>query len=134
MRTMTLAQAIEITGKDVYDYLDRSADIPTVGADGGMQGDVSILPVTASPATTPMPRTGIVVIEGETGHTHSLHGDGFFDRTSSRDGLAVGTLTVPGGVDVLMSHQEHGALLIAPGTYRIGRQREFAGEWRRVAD
>ena len=42
--------------------------------------------------------------------------------------------TVPEGVDVLLSHQEHGALLLSPGTYRIGTQREFAGEWRAVAD
>jgi hypothetical protein len=134
MRTMTLAEAIDFTGKDVFGHLDRSADIPTVGKDGGMQGDVSILPVTTKAAATPMPRTGVTVVEGETGHTHSLHGAGLFDRATSPDGLTVGTLTVPDGVDVLMSHQEHGALLIAPGTYRIGRQREFAGEWRRVAD
>jgi hypothetical protein len=133
MRTMTLAQAIQTTGKDVYDWLDRDAEVPTV-TKAGIQGDVSILAVTTKAATKPMPATGVIVIEGETGHTHSLHGAGFFDRATSSDGLTVGVLTVPDGVDVLMSHQEHGALLIAPGTYRIGRQREFAGEWRQVAD
>jgi hypothetical protein len=132
-KTWTLADAIAATGKDVYDYLDRQAEIPTITT-AGIQGDVSILRVTTSPATSPMPADGVIVIEGETGHTHSLHGAGFFDRATSRDGLTVGTLTVPQGVDVIMSHQEHGALLIAPGTYRIGRQREFAGEWRQVAD
>jgi hypothetical protein len=133
-RTMTLAQAIEATGKDVYEWLDRAAQIPAV-ATAGCQGDVSILRVTTAPATTPIPRAGVIVVEGETGHTHSVHGPGMFDRSSGgSDGLTVGTLTVPDGADVLMSHQEHGALLIAPGTYRVGRQREFAGEWRQVAD
>lgn len=133
MRTMTLAQAIKATGKDVYDYLDRQAEVPTVTR-AACQGDVSILRVTTTPATTPMPTEGVIVIEGETGHTHSLHGAGLFDRATNRDNLTVGTLTVPEGVDVLMSHQEHGALLIAPGTYRIGRQREYQGEWALVAD
>jgi hypothetical protein len=133
MRTMTLAHAIEFTGTEVYDWLDREATVPTVTT-AGVQGDVSILRVTTKAATAPMPKGGVVVIEGETGHTHSLHGAGFFDRATSSDDLTVGTLTVPAGVDVLMSHQEHGALLIAPGTYRIGRQREFQGEWALVAD
>jgi hypothetical protein len=132
VRSMTLSEAIELTGKDVYDYLDREADVPVVTT-AGAQGDVSILRVTTSAATTPMPAAGVVVVQGESGHTHSLHGAGFFDRVTSAD-LRVGKLTVPDGVDVLMSHPEHGAILIAPGTYEIGRQREYRGEWALVAD
>lgn len=131
-RTMTLAAAIEMSGTDVYEWLDRQADVPVVTA-AACQGDVSILRVTTGPATTPIPQAGVTVVQAERGgHTHSLHGAGFFDRRES--GLTVGTLTVPPGTDVILSHPEHGALLIAPGTYRIGRQREYAGEWRQVAD
>lgn len=130
--TLTLQDAIRITGVEVYDYLDRAAQVPTVHT-AACQGDISILRVTTAPAATPMPAEGVTVVRGETGHTHSLHGAGLFDYADG-GGLTVGTLTVPADTDVLMSHPEHGALLIAPGTYRIGRQREFAGEWRQVAD
>ncbi len=129
---MKLAEAIARTGQDVLDYLDRAADVPVVTR-AAAQGDVSILATDIS-ATTPLPPAGVVVVRGENGgHTHSLHGDVFFDASPDA-GLALGTLTVPVGKEALMSHPEHGALLIAPGSYRIGRQREWAGEWRMVAD
>lgn len=71
----------------------------------------------------------------DSGHAHTLTGAGFFDAAPVSTGsLVVGTLTVPADTDVLLTHPEHGAFLIAPGTYRIGTQREFAGEWRAVAD
>lgn len=133
-KTMTLRDAVALTGQSVLAHLDRQASVPVVTT-AACQGDVSILRVTTAQATTPMPHSGVPVVRGEAGgNTHSLHGGGFFDWVDSREGLTLGTLTVPDGVDVLMSHPEHGALLIAPGTYRIGRQREFAGEWRMVAD
>ena len=133
MKSMTLQEAIAVTGKDVYEWLDREAEVPAV-SHAACQGHVSILRVTTRVASTPIPSTGVVVVQAEAGgHTHSLYGAGFFDRAVG-DGLTVGTLTVPMDTDVLLSHPEHGALLFAPGTYRIGRQREYAGEWRTVAD
>ena len=48
--------------------------------------------------------------------------------------LVLGVLTVPGGTRAVLAHPEHGFLEIDPGTYQIGRQREYAGEWRMVAD
>ncbi|NNG36919.1 hypothetical protein [Nakamurella aerolata] len=82
----------------------------------------------------PLPREGVVVMQAERGgHTHNLHGeDCLYDPIET--GLHIGTLTVPEGREALLTHQEHGALLIGAGTYRVGGQREYAGEWRRVAD
>lgn len=134
MTAMTLAVARELSGCDFYDYLDEQAEIPSVSA-AGCQGDVSILRVTTAPASTPIPASGVVVATGQGGHDHTISGAGMFDRAKGpRESLIVGTLTVPVDATVLMTHQEHGALLIAPGTYRIGGQREYAGEWQRVAD
>ena len=68
------------------------------------------------------------------GNTHALHADGECYYDATEDGLTLGVLTVTEGASALLSHPEHGYLSITPGTYRIGRQREFAGEWRMVAD
>lgn len=134
----TVGQIEKHTGVEVFDYLARDAEVPTVTS-AGCQGDVSILRVTTKPATTPAPKAGVAVVRGENGgNTHSLHGDGpiLWDPATDRadDSLVLGTLTVPDGSQVVLAHPEHGFLAIAPGTYRIGRQREWAGEWRMVAD
>jgi hypothetical protein len=132
-----LAEAEEAFGTTHLEHLDREAAIPVVTR-SACQGDVSILSVTTKAATTPVPAEGVPVVRGENGgHTHALFGDGpiFFNVAGTHDGpLVLGTLTVPEGSRALLSHPEHGGLLIEPGTYRIGRQREFAGEWRAVAD
>lgn len=135
MKTLTLTEAQEISGTAFYDYLDAEAEIPTVTS-AACQGDVSILKVTTKAATMPIPKVGVVVAQsGQGGHAHTLTGPGMFDRASGRSGaLVVGTLTVPAESEVLLTHPEHGAYLIAPGTYQIGTQREYAGEWRAVAD
>lgn len=139
--TMLLAEAIATAGTDVLEHLDRQVEIPVIRHEGGapgFQGDVSVLPVTTAPASTPLPKT-LPVVRGENGgNTHALHPSGpgvCFDFAPERAGsLAIGTLTVPDGAQALLSHPEHGYLAIDPGTYRIGRQREYAGEWRAVAD
>lgn len=129
---MLVQEAINRYDVEIFDYLTRDAEVPTVDT-AGCQGDVSILRVTIGAASTPLPKAGAVVVRGENGgNTHSLHGDGFFDR--AENGLTVGVLTVPEGGQAVMAHPEHGFIAIAPGTYRIGRQREYAGEWRAVAD
>lgn len=134
MNSMTLAEARTISGTAFLEHLDADAEIPTVTT-AACQGDVSILRVTTKAAATPIPATGVVVATGQGGHDHTISGAGMFDRADGRGGsLVVGTLTVPDGATVLMTHVEHGALLIAPGTYRIGGQREYAGVWRAVAD
>lgn len=132
---LTLAQSVEITGKPVYDYLDHAADVPQVDRCAA-QGDVLVLRVTTPAATTPMPRTVVVVASEASTNTHTLHPAGpcYWDTRTSSDDLVQGLLTVPAGSTALLSHQEHGNLEILPGTYELRRQREFAGEWRMVAD
>jgi hypothetical protein len=129
--------AISKYGTEILDHLDREVAVAVVTI-AGCQGDVSILRVTQPAATTAVPVVGYPVVRGENGgNTHSLHGDGpvFFDAASERGGsLVLGRLTVPAGSEAVMAHPEHGFIAIAPGTYEIGRQREFAGEWRMVAD
>jgi len=135
MVSLTLADAIRITGKDVLDYLDRDVSVPVV-TKAACQGDVSFLRSEDAPATTPMPKQGVVIVRSEaSANTHSLHPDGsvFWDYRSDGS-LLLGVLTVPEGSSALVSHQEHGALQITPGTYRVGRQREWQGEWALVRD
>jgi len=130
----TLAELTETHQVDVFDYLDRQATIPVLSGPQA-QGDVSILPTTTKAAVTPIPSAGVVVATGQGGHDHRLLPGGFFDPAPARSGsLVVGTLTVPAGSEQYLAHPEHGFTGIAPGTYTIGTQREFAGEWRAVAD
>lgn len=134
---MIVSEAISRYGTEVLDHLDRDIAVPVV-TQAACQGDVSILKVNLLAATTPVPAAGYPVVRGENGgNTHSLHGDGpiYFDPESQQAGsLVLGRLTVPEGSSAVLAHPEHGFLAIAPGTYSIGRQREFAGEWRMVAD
>ena len=137
MSTSTIDSMTTRTGVTVLDHIDPSADVPVVSV-AAAQGDVSILRVTTRPATTPMPAR-VDVVRGEAGgNTHSLHpsGDCFWDAATARSvaDLTLGTLTVPDGSTAVLAHPEHGFLELAPGTYRIGRQREYAGEWAYVAD
>lgn len=134
---MIVSEAISKFGTSVLEHLDREVQVPVVTT-AACQGDVSILKVTTAPASTPVGKAGVAVVRGEAGgNTHSLHGDGsiFWDVSDDREAsLVLGVLTVPAGSEAVLAHPEHGFLSIAPGTYRIGRQREFAGEWRVVAD
>lgn len=103
------------------------------------QGDVLVLRVTTQHGGKPIGK-GITVVRAETNsaNTHSLHGDGTWEpnaRADRDDELVQGRLTVPDGGEAFLIHtEEHNALGIGPGTYEIRRQREYAGEWRRVAD
>ena len=138
----TLGSILDRAGISPLGVLDTQIDVPILtGAQ--RQGDVIVLPrPNRAPATTPSPAAGVQVVRAEaSANTHSLmswDGPGcFFDAdTSGGDsGLVLGTLTVPDGASAYLVHtEEHGANGIAPGTYELRRQREFAGEWQRVAD
>ena len=134
---LTLAESIEITGKQVLDYLDHTADVPRVDSIAA-QGDVLVLRVTTQVATTPMPRCVVVVASEASSNTHTLHPNGpcYYDAhaASSPVDLVLGTLTVPDESTALLSHQEHGNIELLPGTYEVRRQREWGSEWRMVAD
>lgn len=100
------------------------------------QGDVLLLKVTTSHGGAPIPASGVLVVRGESGgNTHSLH-EGLWEPNERADtDLVQGWLTVPESGEAFLIHSEdHGALGFGPGTYEVRRQREYAGEWRRVAD
>jgi len=135
----TLADAEQAFGIEHYDYLDKSADIPVVSRIAA-QGDVLIVRRDeAIPATTTVPAAGFPVVRGENGgHTHALYGPVCFDPSAGAgidpSDLDLGVLTVPAGAQGLLSHPEHGGLLIEPGTYVVKRQREQADVARFVED
>ncbi len=102
------------------------------------QGDVLLLRVTTKHGGEPLGKGVRVVASENSPNTHTLHGDGLWEP-SARAGLdgelVQGWLTVPAGGEAFLVHtEEHSAIGIGEGTYEIRRQREFAGEWRRVAD
>lgn len=103
------------------------------------QGDVMVVPVAALPkkrVAVPAENGRVVLAHGEaTGHHHSF---AFSARVAlfREDGAGGGLfLSVTGGEPVELEHQEHTALSVPPGTYRVVRQRVWsAGMARRVAD
>lgn len=140
---LTLGQILDRAGIGTLGVLDAQIDVPILASVVQRQGDVIVLPRPNKPAaTTPIPAAGVVVVRAETSaaNTHTLHswtGPCFFDASpgGGDTGLVLGTLTVPDAASAYLVHtDEHGANGIGPGTYELRRQREFAGEWRRVAD
>lgn len=118
------------------EHLDRDAAVPVVSR-VAFQGDVALIRTNSLTASTvAIPVSGYPVVRGENGgNTHALYGRGFFTPArASATSLALGVLTVPDGEQVLLSHPEHGGLLIQPGTYEFRRQREQADELRLIAD
>jgi hypothetical protein len=131
---MTLSTLSDLTGLEVFDYLDRQISIPVI--DGlQAQGDLIVIPrsvvkhVGAIPntRTNDVPRTGVELLRSSVGgNPHNLVCEGgrctwsapVFDPS----GLALGILDAE--VTAYLIHPEHGATGIAPGRYVIGRQRE----------
>ncbi|MDM4722740.1 hypothetical protein QTQ03_25240 [Micromonospora sp. WMMA1363] len=132
-----LADAITRFTVEVDPHLDRQATIPIVTGPQ-VQGDVFVLPVTTSHPGAAIPAAGIPVIRGEAGgNTHVLVADGPATWTPAgpHDGdLVLGFLTVTDGAVAYLAHPEHGYSGIGLGRYQLSRQREYAGEWRMVAD
>jgi hypothetical protein len=105
------------------------------------QGDILILPLGEeavaatvlglSPAPRD-PRGRLVLALGEvTGHAHAVVGPGELYR--SADPLVPACLHVPSGARVV--HEEHGAISLPRGWYRVVRQREYVpGAVRVTAD
>lgn len=131
----TLVEMEALYGVTHLDHLDKEAAIPTVSK-LAFQGDVAIVRADRAPSTVAIPSAGYPVVRGENGaNTHALFGKGSFTPNGvSATDLVLGTLTVSAGEQVLLSHPEHGGLLIGPGTYELRRQREQADELRLVAD
>ncbi len=99
------------------------------------QGDVLLIPVPSRSlkAAKPVPRDHgrIVLAYGEvTGHAHAID-DALAELFEERDGQLY--LKVDG--PAVLRHEEHGAIAIDPGLYRVVRQREYTPEAiRQVAD
>lgn len=131
---MLMKEAIETYGVDVLDYLDRQVEVPLVKKFGA-QGDVVFRRKDGiKAATTPIPKAGIVVADGNNGHDHRMLGDAFVDMRNNGVSASAGVMTVPEGKEAVLAHQEHGYLRFGPGTWEITRQREQADEIRRVLD
>lgn len=143
MTTATLGTILTRAGIDTLGVLDSQIEVPILAGVAQRQGDVIVVPrPNKAAATTPIPTSGVIVVRAETSaaNTHSLlswDGQCYFDADPSGggSGLVLGVLTVPVGASAYLVHtDEHGANGIGTGTYELRRQREFAGEWRRVAD
>lgn len=123
-----------------FDVSDLSLEFPeaevSVETGNQRQGDVMVLRVTTTHHGAPISEGVRVVASENSPNTHTLHGDGVWEwNPNAGTDLVQGWLTVPAGGEAFLIHtQEHSALGIGEGTYEIRRQREFAGEWRRVAD
>lgn len=103
--------------------------------DVAAQGDVLISRARVRKARTPI-HDPIAVVEGEHGgNAHTLYAEGACYWDEVGPALKLGVLTVAAGARAFLFHAEHGALEIAPGTYRVGRQRELGLDtWQLVQD
>lgn len=100
------------------------------------QGDVLLVRTSKSTkhTTTVAPENGrIILARGEaTGHHHSLVADEDTRLLTEEGGRML--LEIMAGTKTL-EHQEHGPIILSPGTYEVRLQREYdlIGE-RRVTD
>lgn len=101
------------------------------------QGDIPLYPFLGKPTGNAVQHNGSVVLAlGEkTGHKHVITVSNPNDLQAWKQlgGGWIITLKTEG----TLTHNQHGALTIAPGTYRIGQEREhdyFSEVTRQVID
>lgn len=97
------------------------------------QGDVLLMRVESQTGEAEIPQTGDVILAlGEvTGHAHRIKDRGakLWSLKDTRDRL----LTL--AADAQLTHEEHAAVFLRAGQYRVRIQREWLGEEvRNVAD
>ena len=104
------------------------------------QGDVFLRPTTAQPtvAAKPLDNGRVILAYGEvTGHAHTVV-DAEVDTAIPPAALfeeADGTVLLLVDRPCALTHQEHGTIMLAPGAYRVTRQREYSPEAiRNVSD
>lgn len=140
----TNSSILDKHGVDLAGIEHLDMEVPVVSGNQ-RQGDVYLLKITVDHVekAKPITKAGVVVVRAETNtaNTHTLHtltGECLWEpnaRATRDDELVQGWLTVTEGAEATLIHtEEHNVLGIGPGTYEIRRQREFAGEWQRVAD
>ncbi len=110
------------------------------------QGDVLIERIVRIPATAApqKPSKRIILAHGEaTGHHHALETDdrvgwwkaGEIATTNQKPSTLAGELFVSLPARGVVTHQEHSAIQLPAGIYRITRQREYSPKAiRNVAD
>lgn len=137
MNTTTSVLTTHGYSVDAQEYPEL--EIPILSA-SQRQGDVLLLKIDDHDMTGARPiGARVEVVRSEQGsNTHTLHGDGDWlpnPAATDPDELVQGWLRVPAGGEAWLIHtEEHSAIGVGPGVYEVRRQREFAGEWRRVAD
>lgn len=100
--------------------IERVEDLPPTGSQSAANADGSI-----------------VLAEGElTGHSHAIYGrvTMFRDDSLARDvpgGLYVGHINIEDAT-ARIQHEEHAAVTLPKGTYRVRRQRELEPKDARV--
>ena len=96
------------------------------------QGDVFIQTVDAIPAEarqTPLPH-GVLAYGEVTGHSHRFDD---LQCASLFAGRTAGEIFVEVSGNVArIVHEEHGAIALQPGSYRVWRQREYSPEAIRI--
>ncbi len=141
-KTKTNADVLEHCNSRTHEIAHLDMEVPFL-SEPQAQGDVVVLPVEpVADRGTAVPAAGVTIVRGETAgrNAHMLHamdGSVYWQPKNSSEAtdLVQGWLTVPEGSTATLIHtQEHNVLGIAPGCYEIRREREFAGEWRRIAD
>lgn len=139
MITMSHTNTSVLTRYGISDLAQEypELEVPVLSATQ-VQGDVLLLKVTTEHAGRPLGK-GVEVVRSEAGgNTHVLVGDGLWEanpQARQAEELVQGWLTVPDGGEAWLLHsEEHSVLGIGPGTYEARRQREFQGEWQKVAD
>lgn len=134
-----------LTAESVLDRLGAEVAVPVHTGVPVAQGDLLVIPTTGQvePATTPIPVEGVALVRGNGGHTHLLLGHVAW---SPIGGTTLGVVTVPDGevgyvahgdgtpTSALSGDADHDLAAFGPGTYVIRQQREYANEWRQVAD
>ena len=98
------------------------------------QGDVLLVPVDEVPAGKSVKREGskLILARGEaTGHHHAVM-ERNAELIESAEAVYLKIMEAPAH----LTHQEHATITVAPGTYRVVRQREYQPKElpRRVVD
>ena len=98
------------------------------------QGDVFLRKVQSVPvkAKRQHPAGRIVLALGEvTGHAHAIHELDNVDVFVTAEGVMYLKVKAP----VSLTHEEHGVIVVPPGTYERVTQREYTpGAFRNVSD
>lgn len=98
------------------------------------QGDVLLIPTKSIPPRAepaPLENGRIILAHGEvTGHAHAITATATVQKLA-HDGVEY----LRASDTVMLTHEEHETIAVAPGTYRIQIQREYTPEAiRRVVD